>query len=213
MRGLTIGLGVALSAALLGLSGCGGPAHPVEEAMVANPDEWPSWGRTGHETHYSPVEEIDTGNVEDLKLAWHFDLEPGYSPTTPLMAEGKVFITTGHSLIRALDAESGKLIWEYDGGTRQRATSSLGPSRWQAQNRLSAPPRPGGRAGATRASRMTRAGSFWLPPMASSSRSTPRRAGKPGRCWMRPPMACPGNTTARRAPLAARSSLASAAAT
>jgi len=126
MRGLTIGLGVALSAALLGLSGCGGPAHPVEEAMVANPDEWPSWGRTGHETHYSPVEEIDTGNVEDLKLAWHFDLEPGYSPTTPLMAEGKVFITTGHSHIRALDAESGKLIWEYDGGTRQRATSSLG---------------------------------------------------------------------------------------
>ena len=126
MRGLTIGLGVALSAALLGLSGCGGPAHPVEEAMVANPDEWPSWGRTGHETHYSPVEEIDTGNVADLKLAWHFDLEPGYSPTTPLMAEGKVFITTGHSLIRALDAESGKLIWEYDGGTRQRATSSLG---------------------------------------------------------------------------------------
>ena len=94
--------------------------------MVANPDEWPSWGRTGHETHYSPVDEIDTGNVGELALAWHFDLEPGYSPTTPLMAEGKVFITTGHSHIRAFDAESGKLLWEYDGGTRERATSSLG---------------------------------------------------------------------------------------
>ncbi|HMP56014.1 MAG TPA: PQQ-dependent dehydrogenase, methanol/ethanol family [Novosphingobium sp.] len=113
--------------ALALVAGCSDkPAHPVEEAMLANPDEWPSWGRTGHEAHYSPVDEIDTGNVADLALAWHFDLEPGYSPSTPLMAEGKVFITTGHSLIRALDAETGTELWQYDGGTRERATSSLG---------------------------------------------------------------------------------------
>ncbi|MFD1958237.1 PQQ-binding-like beta-propeller repeat protein [Novosphingobium panipatense] len=107
------------------LSSCNRPAHPVEEQTVVNPDEWPSWGRTGSETHYSPLDEIDTGNVGKLKLAWHFDLEPGYTPSTPLMAEGKVFITTGHSHIRALDAVTGKPLWEYDGGTRDRATSSL----------------------------------------------------------------------------------------
>ena len=93
--------------------------------MVADPDEWPSWGRTGHETHFSPLDDIDTDNVADLKLAWHFDLEPGYSSSTPLMADGKVFITTGHSHIRALDAVTGTQIWEYDGGTRERATSSF----------------------------------------------------------------------------------------
>ena len=114
-------------AALVALASCsGGPANPIEAAMVANPDEWPNWGRTGHETHYSPLDAIDTGNVGELKLAWHYDLEPGYSPTTPLMAECKVFITTGHSHIRALDAVTGKLLWDYDGGTRARATSSLG---------------------------------------------------------------------------------------
>ncbi|MFM5907964.1 MAG: PQQ-dependent dehydrogenase, methanol/ethanol family, partial [Novosphingobium sp.] len=81
-------------AALAMLASCsGGPANPIEDAMVANPDEWPSWGRTGHETHFSPLDEIDTGNVANLKLAWHYDLEPGYSASTPLMAEGKVFIT------------------------------------------------------------------------------------------------------------------------
>ena len=117
----------ALFASVTLLSACSSkPANPVEAAMLANPDEWPSWGRTGHEAHYSPVDEIDTGNVGNLSLAWHADLEPGYSPSTPLMAEGKVFITTGHSHIRAMDAESGKLLWEYDGGTRERATSSLG---------------------------------------------------------------------------------------
>ena len=111
------------------LSSCGHKAaQTIEESMVANPDEWPSWGRTGNEAHYSPLDQIDTGNVGELKLAWHYDLEPGYSPTTPLMAEGKVFITTGHSHIRAFAADTGKLLWEYDGGTRQRATSSLGLS-------------------------------------------------------------------------------------
>ncbi|WP_254049903.1 PQQ-dependent dehydrogenase, methanol/ethanol family [Novosphingobium sp. TH158] len=118
---------MAAFGALALLASCaGGPANPIEEAMLANPDEWTSWGRTGHETHYSPLDDIDTGNVADLKLAWHFDLEPGYSASTPLMAEGKVFITTGHSHIRALDAVTGQQVWEYDGGTRQRATSSMG---------------------------------------------------------------------------------------
>ena len=115
----------AIALAPLLLAGCDRAAHTVEEAMVANGDEWPSWGRTGHETHYSPLDEIGTGNVGKLGLAWHFDLEPGYTPTTPLMAEGKVFITTGHSHIRALDAISGKQLWEYDGGTRARATSPM----------------------------------------------------------------------------------------
>lgn len=117
-------LPMALAASVL--SGCSKPANPIEDMMVANPDEWPSWGRTGNEAHYSPLDEIDTGNVADLKLAWHFDLEPGYSASTPLMAEGKVFLTTGHSHIRALDAVTGKQLWEYDGGTRERATSSMG---------------------------------------------------------------------------------------
>ena len=77
---------LALACAALVLAGCNRPAHTIEEAMVAGGDEWPSWGRTGHETHYSPLDEIDAGNVADLKLAWHFDLEPGFTPTTPLLS-------------------------------------------------------------------------------------------------------------------------------
>jgi len=116
---------VPMAAGLLLLASCSRSGQTVEAAMVADGDEWPSWGRTGHETHYSPLDQIDTGNVAGLKLAWHYDLEPGFTPSTPLMAEGKVFITTGHSHIRAFDAVTGKLLWEFDGGTRERATSSL----------------------------------------------------------------------------------------
>jgi quinohemoprotein ethanol dehydrogenase len=109
----------------LALTSCTRVAHPIEEAMVAGPDEWPSWGRTGHEAHYSPLDQIDTDAVGRLSLAWHFDLEPGYTPTTPLEAEGKLFLTTGHTHIRTLDARTGELLWEYDGGTRKRATSHI----------------------------------------------------------------------------------------
>jgi len=109
----------------IALASCHKPAEPIEAGMVADPDEWPSWGRTPGETHYSPLDEIDTGNVANLKPAWHFDLEPGYTATTPLMAEGKVFLTSGHSHIRALDAVTGKQLWEYDGGTRERAKNAL----------------------------------------------------------------------------------------
>jgi quinohemoprotein ethanol dehydrogenase len=117
---------IPLAAAALALAGCSmGPAQPVEEAMVAAPDEWPGWGRTGYETHYSPLDEIDTGNVDSLALAWHYDLEPGFTPSTPIMADGKLYITTGHSMIRAFAADTGKLLWEYDGKTRERAKSAL----------------------------------------------------------------------------------------
>lgn len=125
-NGYRTAIGYLIAALLpLALAACDRAAQPVEGEMTGNADEWPSWGRNGLETHYSPLEEIDTGNVGDLKLAWHFDLEPGYTASTPLMAEGKVFITTGHSHIRALDAETGRQLWDYDGGTRERATSSL----------------------------------------------------------------------------------------
>lgn len=115
---------VLSAASSLLLGGCS-KTDPIDPGLMADPDHWPSWGRTAHEAHFSPLEEINADNVSDLKLAWHFDLEPGYSASTPIEANGKLFITTGHSHIRALRADTGELLWEYDGGTRQRATSSL----------------------------------------------------------------------------------------
>ncbi|WP_395330313.1 PQQ-dependent dehydrogenase, methanol/ethanol family [Novosphingobium sp. BL-8H] len=124
LRSSALRLALAMLAPVA-LTACNKPAQPIEQGMIADPDEWPSWGRTPGETHYSPLDEINTDTVGNLKLAWHYDLEPGYTASTPLMAEGKVFLTSGHSHIRALDAVTGKQLWEYDGGTRERAKSAL----------------------------------------------------------------------------------------
>lgn len=115
-----------LAGLALNLAACGEkPAHPDDPTAVIDPENWTGFGRTSGEQHYSPLDQIDADSVDDLSLAWHFDLEPGYSASSPIAADGKLFITTGHSHIRAFDAPTGKLLWEYDGGTRERAKNRL----------------------------------------------------------------------------------------
>jgi quinohemoprotein ethanol dehydrogenase len=103
----------ALLAVLL-LTGCD-RAAPGGAAS----DEWHLFGKDGAELHYSPLAEIDVRNVAKLKLAWFADLPPGNSATGPVMAEGKLFVTTGHGHVRASDAATGKPLWDHDSGARE----------------------------------------------------------------------------------------------
>lgn len=124
--GKRVGWTGAVALLLAAMAGCSdSPAHPEDPTALVDPENWPSFGRTPGEQHYSPLDQIDTGNVDELALAWHFDLEPGYSASSPIAADGKVFITTGHSHIRAFDAVTGEVLWEFDGGTRERASNMM----------------------------------------------------------------------------------------
>jgi quinohemoprotein ethanol dehydrogenase len=106
-----------LAVALQG--GCNRLAQPGEPTALADPDEWHGFGRTGGEQHYSPLDAIDTGSVAGLSLAWFADLPQGNSATGPVMAEGKLFVTTGHGHVRTFDAASGKSLWDHDSLARE----------------------------------------------------------------------------------------------
>ncbi|GAA0307285.1 hypothetical protein GCM10009087_16620 [Sphingomonas oligophenolica] len=117
---------IGLATLALTLVSCGvRDAAPPEPTALVDADNWPSFGRTPGEQHYSPLDQIDTGSVEKLGLAWHYDLPAENTLTGPIAADGKVFVTSGHSYIRAFDAASGKLLWEYDSKTRERAGLNL----------------------------------------------------------------------------------------
>jgi quinohemoprotein ethanol dehydrogenase len=78
-------------------------------------DDWAAYGRTHSEDHYSPLREIDRANVSRLSLAWYHDLDTGQrTDTQPLESYGTVYLTTGQSIVRALDARTGKLRWRFD---------------------------------------------------------------------------------------------------
>ena len=108
-----------LAAGLAGLFSAGAIADSAPNS------EWSTFGRDGSEQHFSPVAEINTQNVARLGLAWHHDLTPSFTVSTPVQANGRLFITTGHSHIQAFNAATGKLLWEWDARTREIAQLNL----------------------------------------------------------------------------------------
>ena len=100
-------------AATLLLSSAQGPAA----APVAKPvdgRDWYSFGGNDNGEHYSPLGEINQANVKGLGLAWAYDIDTFDAYTQPLAVNGVVYFAAGHSVIHALDARSGKLLWQYD---------------------------------------------------------------------------------------------------
>jgi len=81
--------------------------------------DWPTHGGDLYNRRYSVLETVTTDNVKDLKPTWITSLGSGsdfkYSgEATPLVVDGIMYITTGANNVIALDAVSGKIIWEYE---------------------------------------------------------------------------------------------------
>jgi glucose dehydrogenase len=85
-------------------------------AADREPGNWMTHGRTYDEQRFSPLKQIDTSNVRDLKLAWHFDLpnDRRGQESTPLIVDGVMYVTSAWSKVHALDARTGALIWTFD---------------------------------------------------------------------------------------------------
>ena len=82
---------------------------------LANPPEedWLMWRRTSNHWGYSPLAQINKENVQDLRLAWAWTMEPGLQETTPLVRNGVMFLPQACDFIEAVDATDGTLLWEY----------------------------------------------------------------------------------------------------
>ncbi len=95
----------------------------------SNGTDWPSYGRTYSENHYSPLDQINVSDVDRLKLDWTYELDARQrTDTQPLEAGGVVYATAGLSIIQAIDATTGKLLWRYDPGVAAVAAQKLRPS-------------------------------------------------------------------------------------
>ncbi|MGH7583425.1 MAG: PQQ-binding-like beta-propeller repeat protein [Gemmatimonadales bacterium] len=91
-----------------------GPARLV--AAGENPADWLTYSGRYDGWRYSALRQIDTANIGRLRVLWMYQM-PGSDPkveTTPLVVNGLMFLTTPSDGIRALDAETGSLLWSYD---------------------------------------------------------------------------------------------------
>ena len=89
--------------------------RPVTDAMLHEPDDgdWLLWRRTYDASGYSPLNQINTGNVEELRFAWTWSLAPGPNEFTPLVHDGVMFMHGYGDHVQALDAATGDLLWQY----------------------------------------------------------------------------------------------------
>jgi quinohemoprotein ethanol dehydrogenase len=79
------------------------------------PGNWMSHGRTYSEQRFSPLKEINDGNIGELGLAWYHDLDTDRGQeATPIVVDGVMYITSAWSKIFALNAATGALLWSYD---------------------------------------------------------------------------------------------------
>jgi quinoprotein glucose dehydrogenase len=86
--------------------------------------EWPAFVGDLGAMKYSALTDINRGNVAQLKLAWEWATSetptteprtrPGNFQATPLMIRDTLYLSTPYNRVIALDATTGKLLWEYD---------------------------------------------------------------------------------------------------
>ena len=119
-------------ALILGLgTGCHGPAETaiatkpsvgaadLNHARIVQADQepgnWMSYGRSYSEQRFSPLKAVNDQNVNQLGLAWDYDLDTHRGQeATPLVIDGVMYFTTAWSKVVALNAATGSLLWTYD---------------------------------------------------------------------------------------------------
>ena len=113
--------------------------------------EWHSYGGDDGSTKYARLDQINTGNVAQLAVAWQWEspdgaiasenrnLTPSAFKATPLMVDNVLYIRSSLSIV-AIDAETGEQLWLQDVGSYEsgRPTNlgfnSRGVAHWTDGN-------------------------------------------------------------------------------
>jgi len=84
-------------------------------AADEEPGNWLSHGRTYDEQRFSPLKQINRENVGRLGLAWESSAGSVRGlEATPVIVDGVMYTTSTWSRVIALDAKTGKKLWEHD---------------------------------------------------------------------------------------------------
>jgi len=103
---------------------------PAAPTPLVGKGDWIYYGRTARGDRFSPLDQINTNNVSDLKLAWHAKTgdmpKPGENEggggsgkefnfeATPIAVNGTLYLCTGHHWVEAFDGATGKMKWKFD---------------------------------------------------------------------------------------------------
>jgi len=92
---------------------------PIPKVRARDSVDWANVGEDKGAMRYSRLSQINRKSVKNLKVAWVFhtgDAAKAGSTIecTPIVIDGVMYLTTVNLKVIALDAATGKPIWEYD---------------------------------------------------------------------------------------------------
>jgi quinoprotein glucose dehydrogenase len=112
-------------AVLAGLAVLAAAALLAAQQPSSRQVEWAFYGGDPGGAKYSALADINAQNLQRLQVAWEwkhwetpleeFGTTPGFFESTPLMIDGVLYVTTPYNSIAALDAETGRELWRFDG--------------------------------------------------------------------------------------------------
>ncbi|GAB3736546.1 outer membrane protein assembly factor BamB family protein [Spirosoma lituiforme] len=84
--------------------------------------DWPTYGGNAAGNRYSPLTQINTSTVKNLKLAWRYDTGDNNDPTQrgmdiqcqPIVVKGVLYGTSPKLKLFAIDAATGRQHWQFD---------------------------------------------------------------------------------------------------
>jgi len=93
-------------------------------SQVQTESDWPNYGNDPGGMRHSTLSQINRENVARLKVAWIYhtgDISTGHDgrrrsgfETTPILIDGKLYLTTPFNRVIALDPTTGRELWSYD---------------------------------------------------------------------------------------------------
>ena len=96
------------------------PAFSAEELAADPRENWITNGGSLSNARYSPLDEIDADNVDELKGVWMTHLNGSGEATkysaeaTPIVYQGVMYVVSGADDVFAIDVETGKKLWVYE---------------------------------------------------------------------------------------------------
>ncbi len=102
------------------------PEFLGEDLAQAPAQAWITNGGNVYNWRYSPLDQINKDNIDQVKANWRTHLASGMGPNHSgqaqiLFYEGVLYTVTGENDVFALDVDSGEILWKY--------TANLNPDR------------------------------------------------------------------------------------
>src|SRR5438034_7397899 len=96
----------------------------AQKKLATPAQEWQTYNHDLAGTRFSPLNEFNAGNVDQLAKAWSYQFPAppaggrggglgAASEAVPIVVAGVMYVPAGNSVV-ALEADTGKVIWQRD---------------------------------------------------------------------------------------------------